>query len=55
MNIYDIAIGFIIGVGVERATRLSHFLQKEIKKYKEAQKAKRAKLKEGVASATDNK
>jgi len=34
MNIYDIAIGFIIGMGVERATSLSKHIQKGIDKVK---------------------
>jgi hypothetical protein len=38
MNIYYVAIGFIIGVVVERATKLSFALQKSIKQYKQKRK-----------------
>jgi hypothetical protein len=41
MNIYDILIGVIIGLGLERALRLTHHLQKMIKEIKERQKAEK--------------
>lgn len=39
MNIYDVLIGIIIGIGLERALDISHLIQKAIKKAKEAKKA----------------
>jgi hypothetical protein len=45
MNIYDIMIGFIIGVGVERALKLSYILQKMIKEAKENKKKQQARKK----------
>lgn len=42
MNVYDIAIGFIIGVGVERAVRISHKVQEAIAAYNKKRRAVKA-------------
>jgi ribosomal protein S5 len=37
--IYDILIGIIIGIGLERALKVSHAAQKAIKQAKDARRA----------------
>ena len=48
----DILIGLIIGIGLERATKISYALQKMIKQAKEARKKELARKSALVSSET---